>query len=98
MAGGGQARLAQSKTTTSITCQGAMLVDGYWGKVLVNESSLKNAMRIERPNDHTEDMEGRLYSETVLDFTERNPDPADWVRGERTDEAQRMRDVVDRKT
>ena len=34
------------------------------------------------------------YSETVLDFTERNPDPADWVRGERTDEAQRMRDAL----
>ena len=33
-------------------------------------------------------------SETVLDFTERNPDPSDWVRGERTDEAQRMRDVL----
>ena len=34
------------------------------------------------------------YSETVLDFTERNPDPSDWVRGERTDEAQRMRDAL----
>ena len=42
----------------------------------------------------TQQIWGQDYEQTVRDFTERNPDPADWVRGQRTDEAQRMRDVL----